>query len=231
MEKHKRLPEQAPTCSACRTSAAGYGLRHSCEPHRSAPTAATVKSHPKSFSMAYAFMMHRHSYSLASDGQGWRQQGQQLPKVRVHPSAFQPRACPTSPPAAAPPNTPNSTFLPRGLMQGEHSWPHSPSWEVWGNLPWWSPPVRCPQQHMDRAGVLAVGVLAGQAWTPRCVRHGVLCLAGARPLRRCPWGLGRPGSLLICDRRLLTLLCPCIGLARKPPYSHVVSPHQLWGQT
>lgn len=192
VEKHKRLPEQAPTCSACRTSAASYGLRHSCEPHRSAPTAATVKSHPKSFSMAYAFMTHRHSYSLASDGQGRQHQGQQLPKVRVHPPAFQPRACPTSPPAIAPPNTPKSTFLPRGLMLGEHSWPHSPSWEEEGNLPWWSQPVRCPQQHMDRAGVLAVGVLAGPARTPRCVRHGVLCLAGARPLRSVPGDLGGP---------------------------------------
>ncbi|MXQ86515.1 hypothetical protein E5288_WYG009395 [Bos mutus] len=68
------------------TSAASYGLRHSCEPHRSAPTAATVKSHPRSSSMAYAFMTHRHSYSLASDGQGRQHQGQQLPKA---PSCWQ----------------------------------------------------------------------------------------------------------------------------------------------
>ncbi|XDA72701.1 hypothetical protein R6Z07M_002974 [Ovis aries] len=96
VEKRKRPAEQALTCSACWTSAAGYGLRHSCEPHRSAPTAAPVKSHPKSFSMAYAFMTHWRSYSLASEGRGRRQQGQQPPKARVPPPPFQPRAHPTS---------------------------------------------------------------------------------------------------------------------------------------
>lgn len=102
VEKRKRPPEQALTCSACWISAAGYGLRHSCEPHRSAPMATTVKSHPRSFSMAYAFLTQWRSYSLASEGRGRRQQGQQPPKVRVPPPPFQPRAHPTSPPATAP---------------------------------------------------------------------------------------------------------------------------------
>lgn len=140
--------------------------------------------------------------------------------MRVHPPPFQPRARATSPPHPAPSPLSFRRARARGPLLAAQ-----PLLGGLGDSPWWPQPVRCPQQHMDRAGVL-VGVLAGQALPPRCVRHGVLCLAGPRPPKRCPWGPGRPGSLLICDRRLLSPLCLCMGLARKPPYSQVVRPHQ-----
>lgn len=57
-------------------------------------------------------------------------------------------------------------------MLGDHSWPHSPSWEGRPQ------PVSCPQQHMDRAGVL-VGVLADK---PGPHRVGDMCaLPGGNP--------------------------------------------------